>query len=907
MVILATRVSRRILTAIACVCLGLVLTLQLPGWTQVDSGLQLALQGQKLYNAGQLEQAADKWQQAAAAYQAQGDRHGFFNSSIAQSQALQDLGLAPIACKVLLSAWEVENPSCNPEQLDELIADLLPQIDTFERQQAIGLRSLGNVLYRQGILEPAEKILQLSLRITQDEPESAATLVSLGNVVKAQGDRLRDNWDYNEVTEIIDSQSVLVALKPYLAVFDNYERAAAIAPNSLIKVQAQLNHFSLALDLQDWWQEQTQRRIASRSRYNQTDLIQRAKGFLRKLNSPVNLPINRLQTEIKANITKLPTSGKGVAAQINFAHSLLRRQPTPEIEALLNRALQTANSLGDKRGETYALGYLGQYYGQQGKTQQAIALTRQALILAQDQNINGDAREISYLWQSQLGKLNRQIGNDSQAIAAYTAAYNTIQSLRNDLNTNNPNVQFNFRQEVRPVYLELTDLLLRSNLSPQKLKSLKVNRSNFSQNQGTTTSPNNLELARRVIESLQLAELDNFFQDPCSEVSKVAVQIDDIDPQAAVIYPIVLPDSLQVILSLPGKPLQNFTTWIDQEQVDRTLDQLYDSLYNQSVDNSAVNIFRTIPLNAKEVEENLQELLPIFQQIYSWLIAPVTDDLIAQNIQTLVFVLNGRLQQVPMAALYDSQQYLLEKYSIALTPSLQLTDARPLARQELKVLAAGLSQEVTARGEIFPALENVPQELKQIKSVFPNAQILLDREFTTAKLQEQLQADFPVIHLATHGLFSSDPEDTFIVTGNRQKPNADSEANNSDNTINLQELSQAIAADKINQPELIVLSACETATGDERAILGLAGVAVRSGTRSTLATLWAVEDASTAQVMGQFYRQFKQPNFKKVTALQQAQLSLLQSLKDNPPLEELANLPPHPYYWSPYVLVGNWQ
>ena len=317
MVILATRVSRRILTAIACVCLGLVLTLQLPGWTQVDSGLQLALQGQKLYNAGQLEQAADKWQQAAAAYQAQGDRHGFFNSSIAQSQALQDLGLAPIACKVLLSAWEVENPSCNPEQLDELIADLLPQIDTFERQQAIGLRSLGNVLYRQGILEPAEKILQLSLRITQDEPESAATLVSLGNVVKAQGDRLRDNWDYNEVTEIIDSQSVLVALKPYLAVFDNYERAAAIAPNSLIKVQAQLNHFSLALDLQDWWQEQTQRRIASRSRYNQTDLIQRAKGFLRKLNSPVNLPINRLQTEIKANITKLPASGKGVAAQIN--------------------------------------------------------------------------------------------------------------------------------------------------------------------------------------------------------------------------------------------------------------------------------------------------------------------------------------------------------------------------------------------------------------------------------------------------------------------------------------------------------------------------------------------------------------------------------------------------------------
>ena len=626
-----------------------------------------------------------------------------------------------------------------------------------------------------------------------------------------------------------------------------------------------------------------------------------------KLNSPVNLPINRLQTEITANIVNLPASRQGVYAQINFAHSLLRRQPTPEIESLLTKAWQTAVSLGDKRGEAYSLGYLGQYYGQQGRIERAIALTRQALILAQAQNINGDAREISYLWQSQLGKLHRQRGDDSRAIAAYTAAYNTIQSLRNDLNTNNPNVQFNFRQEVRPVYLELANLLLRSNLSPQGLKSLIANKSNFSQSGRSSTPLDNLELARRVIESLQLAELDNFFQDPCSEVTNVVVKIDDIDPTAAVIYPIVLPDSLQVILSLPGKPLQSFTTWIDEKQVNQTLDQLYDNLYNQSIDNSAVNIFSTVPLDATEVEENLQELLPIFQQIYSWLIAPVAADLTAQKIQTLVFVLNGRLQQVPMAALYDGQQYLLEKYSIALTPSLQLTDARPLARQELRVLAAGLSQEVTARGQIFPALENVPQELKQIESVFPNAKILLDREFTTTNLQQRLQADFPVIHLATHGLFSSDPEDTFIVTGNEASSNADSEDNTPDNTINLNQLSKAIAVNKINQPELIVLSACETATGDDRAILGLAGVAVRSGTRSTLATLWAVEDASTAQVMGQFYQEFKQPNIKKVTALQHAQLSLLQSLRDNPPLEDLANLPPHPYYWSPYVLVGNWQ
>ncbi|MEN9566577.1 MAG: hypothetical protein RLZZ69_1773, partial [Cyanobacteriota bacterium] len=108
------------------------------------------------------------------------------------------------------------------------------------------------------------------------------------------------------------------------------------------------------------------------------------------------------------------------------------------------------------------------------------------------------------------------------------------------------------------------------------------------------------------------------------------------------------------------------------------------------------------------------------------------------------------------------------------------------------------------------------------------------------------------------------------------------------------------------RPELIVLSACNTATGDERAVLGLAGVAVRSGS-STVASLWSVEDDSTSKLMSQFYRQLSNSATKKVNALQKAQLSLVKSLRANPPLPELKQLPPHPYYWASYVLVGNWQ
>ena len=557
----------------------------------------------------------------------------------------------------------------------------------------------------------------------------------------------------------------------------------------------------------------------------------------------------------------------------------------------MNTALQEARTIEDKLGESYALGYLGQYYGQTGQLTKAIALTNQALILAQAQNINGDAREVTYLWQSQLGQLLEQQGKTTEAIAAYTSAFNTLQSLRTDLNTNNQVVQFDFRQEVKPVYLRLANLLLQTDSNSSKLKSLTALKST---NTPKDSPNNNLELARQVIESLQLAELDNYFQDPCSETADIAVTIDDLDSQAAVLYPIVLSDRLEVILSVAGKPLQRFTTPVAEKEVNQTLDLLYDSLYNQSVNNSAVNIFSTTPLNPKELEENTQTLLPTLQQVYSWLIKPLETELAAQQIHTLVFVLNGQLQNVPMAALYDGQQYLLEKYAVALAPSLQLLNTKQTVRSKVKVLAAGLSEQVVIQGEIFPALANVPEELSKIKAIFPKSRQLLNQEFTTQSIKQQLQTDFSVIHLATHGLFSSDPQQTFIVTGDH-------------NIIDIKTLSTLLRSSNGKKPELVVLSACDTATGDERAILGLAGVAVRTGTSSTLASLWSVGDASTAKLMSQFYREFENPTTKKADALQKAQLFLIESLRANPPLPELKQLPPHPYYWAPYVLVGNWQ
>ena len=856
--------------------------------SQTKTAVDLAQKAQQLYDSGQLSQAANTWESAAASYAAQGDRLGKNNSLINQSQALQNLGLYPKACRTLLEAFEVKQPECSPTKIDQLIENLQVRRSRLSKAQGIGLRSLGSVVQRRGMLLRARRLLEIAQFPSQNSPELSKTLLATGNVEAAIGKRQRDRLSYDKITEIIDRQDLSLALAPYESAVKAYQGVVANKmAEPIAQIQAQLNHLSLLIDVDNWWQKQTKRRWKSWQRLEQTELSQAAANFSKMLERSMTQAQSDLSSTLASQLKQLTVSHQGIYARINYAQSLNKLGNRDEAAAVLQTALPQAKTIGDQLGESYILGYLGDYYGQQQKNARAIALTNQALVLAQAQTVDRDTREVTYLWQAQLGQLLEQQTKDSEAIAAYTSAFNTLQSLRTDLNANDRLVQFDFLQEIKPVYLSLANLLLRSP-DVAAVKSLNVNATSTS----NKASPN-LELARQVIESLQLAELDNYFQDPCAETSEVALTIDQLDPQAAVIYPIVLGDRLEVILSMAGQPLQQFSTPVAQSEVDLTIDLLYDSLYNQSVDNSAVNIFSTTPVDPVELAQNTRTLLPLLQQIHSWLIAPLADQLAAHQVKTLVFVLNGKLQSVPLTALYDGKQYLLEKYQVALAPSLQLLNTESKPRSQIKVLAAGLNQQVEIQGQIFPALAYVSQELEQIETVFPQSRQLLNQEFTTSEIQQQLQQDFSVVHLATHGVFSSDPQQTFIVTGDRH-------------AIDINTLSRLLNSSSRTKPELIVLSACDTATGDERAVLGFAGVAVRSGS-STLGSLWSVEDASTAQLMGNFYRQFENPQSTKAEALQQAQLSLIESLKTNPPLPALKQLPPHPYYWASYVLVGNWR
>jgi CHAT domain-containing protein len=651
--------------------------------------------------------------------------------------------------------------------------------------KAVGLRSFGDVLQLVGDLERSQQVLEQSLAIAQNlqSPQNiSAALFSLGNTARAQ-------------------QETQTALK-------FYQQAASTATPT-IKLQAQLNQLSLLIDTQQFAEAQ------------------------------------KLLPQIEAQIGQLPGGRTAIYAQINFAQSLKRLKDVPNppqvvaVAQLLATAVKQAHSLQDPRIEAYAIGSLGELYEQNQQVTAAKKLTEQALLLSQSVN----APDISYRLQWQLGRLLKTEGNSPDAIASYTEAVKSLQSLRRDLVATNPNVEFSFRSSVEPVYRQLVSLLLES-AQPSAESNVIA----------TEKAQKNLVQARNIFESLQAAELVNFFRSEC--FTATPVQIDQLDLQAAVIYPVILADRLEVILSLPKQPLRHYTTQLKDSKVEDVLSQLRQLL----------------------VKRTSKEFLPLSQQVYNWLIRPAEADLSKNKVKTLVFVLDGSLRNIPMAALHDGKQYLLEKYSLALTPGLQLLPPDSFQKKQLKVLTAGLTE---AR-QSFPALANVGVELQQIQDQLPTVE-LLNQQFTSIGLQTELKSvPFPVVHIASHGQFSSKPEDTFILTW--------------DSRININQLDNLLrSSDRSRVIELLVLSACRTVAGDKRAALGLAGVAIRAGARSTLASLWYINDAATVPFMSRFYKELATTTVTRAEALRRAQLILLQNPKYR-----------HPVYWAAYVLVGNW-
>ncbi len=809
---------------------------------------QLVEQGRQLYQSRRVAEAVTAWQSALERYRHQGDRP-------AQIQVRNYLGAA-------------HHQLGQIEQAQALLATNLADLETLKtlgvepaaRLQAQTFNTTGTLQLAQGDAEAAlqswqeaEKFYQLD----QDPLGQTGSLINQAQAWQALGFFWQANRTLTQVKQQLQATSDvqlqvtgLRTLGNTLRLMGNTSESAAVLQQGLaIARQAgaadQIGAVLLSLGRTAQAQQQPQAALAY---YQEAAQVaggtQQVQAQLEQLGVLIALKDGAVATSLwpplQARIAELPPQAQ-VEAQLQLIRHWMslkqQGQPTPassEMAAFTAEAVQTAQRLQDDQAQSQALGLLGHLYEQTQQWSDAQTLTNQALRLGQSLN----APDLEYQWQWQLGRIWRAQGEHTQALSAYELAFASLQRLQQDLGFTSAEAQFSFRDRVEPVYREFAALLL------QPLD-------------GTAPSQAALVQARQVIEALQVEELHNFFRAAC--LGDQLVPIDAVDQrQTVVLYPIVLPERLDIIVSLPQQPLQHYSVPVPQTELEAVLSELRQQL--------------ELPYVSPEGRQAAQ-------QLYQWLIQPVESAWSGQRIETLVFVLDGALRNVPMASLYDGEHYLVENYSVALAPGLQLVNPQPLGQRNLRTLAAGVSE---ARSGFSPLI-NVPQELNQLQAEMPS-RVLLDQQFTSQALGGAIAATpVSIVHLATHGQFSSNANETFILAW--------------DGPIQLQALNTLLRRSDETRPnpiELLVLSACETAAGDDRAALGLAGVAVQAGARSTLASLWSIDDESSTRLMGHFYQALAQGN-SKATALRQAQMALLQDPDYRAPL-----------HWASYVLVGNW-
>ncbi|WP_088889419.1 CHAT domain-containing protein [Leptolyngbya ohadii] len=809
---------------------------------------------QRLYETRQFDAAAEQLQQLIQTHRASGDSFGeavalrnlalveleLGNWTEAQTAIEHSLNLLqtqayPDGQTAIAQALEVQG------KLQFVTGRATAALETWDRAidlhrqrgdtEAIARTTLNQIEALQSLGMYRRAIATLEAVISSLPPQSPI----LGRALRELGDALWATGDRRSAEETLAQALAIAALS------GNGEETA-LTHLSLGRVLSFANPPD-TLSIQSHYQQARQSSVPLVQLQAQLGLFQRLKedGSWEQAKD--------LISDLQLRLDRLPASHAAIYARIHFVQTWLELEeaiagdlplpaaPLRTAATQLAIARQQAELLQDGRAESYAMGNLGKLYQQTQQWETAQSLTEQALHRAQQLR----ADDMGYLWQWQLGQILNAQGKQTAAIAAYHEAIQSLQELQKDL-VIAPEVQLSFRNSIEPIHRQFVQVLLNHDLNQEP-------------------AADRLEEARITIESLQLAELNDFFRDACLTLQPT--QLEQLDRQAAIIYPIILPDRLEVILSLPQTPIHHTSINLSQNRVIGEVRQ-----FRQRLSSPAA--------------EPPDRLLSHAQTLYEWLVRPFETDLAEAQVKTIVFVLDQQFRNIPMSALHNGQQYLIENYRIAVAPGLKLLTPPSQPSTDLRVLLAGLSEPYPG----FSALHFVPEELAQIRRTIPGrSRVLMNQEFTAATLRQALQtANYPIVHLATHGKFSPNFTDSFLLTGDGGR-------------LDINQLQELLQSTTLNHPlQLLVLSACETATSgsDPRATLGLAGIAVRSGAESTVATLWQVSDESTALLMTRFYQGLAD-RLPKAEALRQAQLALLREGSYQ-----------HPFFWSAVILIGNW-
>lgn len=770
-------------------------------------------QGREFFTQGSFPQAALHWMEAARLYEREGQLKE-------QSQALTHL------------AYAFQQEGQIREALTTLQAALKLSEQVGSRAQTAAiLGRLGNAALALGQSDLALEHLTKAVSLVREEEEKdtgllAMLLNDLGNALTSTNQRI----------EAID-------------VYLESKSLASLTDQPALAVMAQTNMAMALFEEQQLTEAEKQLDLAYAEIQSLEDSYSKAYGLLNigltydDLRMAVSSP--RMMAQAAEGPFAGNTRGLGVGAGTSPASREGKKVPSyvPSDNSLVRQAsdsfvaaAQVATRLGDPRAQSYAWGYLGALLEKEHRYGEALDFTRRAALAAQ----KGNVPESSYRWQWQTARLLKASDKPDEALAAYQRAVTILKPIRYEFSVGYQGRHHSFHDSIAPLFTEFEDSLLRravNSQEPEQVQRLLVQ-------------------VREAVEASRTAELQDYFRDDCVGNMLAKRGRGAIPDHTAVIYPIILPDRLELLVDM-GDKLYRFGVPVNAEQLTQEV-----RAFRRTIQDRQSNRYLTHA-----------------QRLYGWLVAPAKREYSSRAIHTLVFVPDGPLRTVPMAALYDGKHFAIDTYAMAVTPSMDLTDTRPVDRTKINLLSMGLTESVQG----FPALPNVATEVDTLKTLY-GGKLLLDSQFLVPSMEREIKEQgVGMVHIASHGVVENDVNKSFLLAY--------------DDKITMNRLSQLVGLLQYRQTplELLTLSACETAIGDDRAALGLAGVAVKAGARSALATLWFIDDKATSELVDEFYRQLRDPSVTKAVALQRAQLMIL-----NEPGYG------HPSFWAPFLLISNW-
>jgi CHAT domain-containing protein len=547
----------------------------------------------------------------------------------------------------------------------------------------------------------------------------------------------------------------------------------------------------------------------------------------------------------------------------------------------LSNAADLAQQSGDGHLGVEASNGIAELYEAEGRLREALEINRTAVGLAESLPLSQvEGLLVKLEWQA--GRLNHRLGDDSAALGGYLRAAHHLEAMRQDLPIDDETGQSTYQTLLKPIFVNLTDLMLKDQdrLSPAEQQA-------------------RLASILDVVELTRQAEMQDYLGDRCSVEAVSQRASDPLKGAIGAIYPIVLKDRLEVIVKTKNGLLHHAAP----------------------VSSSALKT-EIMSFHSALVDSSSNEFLAEAQKLYGWLIKPFETELAQSGVRELVVVPDGYLRLVPFAALHDGRQFVAERYFISTVTGLTMTERTARRGPRAMSLLAGLSEpgpvvdrlismgfegsstgyntmppqineeasestraerfianKVTLKNEL--ALPWAKTEIQELASLARSV-TLLNSDFTLGRFQREIETGrYRVVHIASHGYFGGTAHDSFLLAY--------------DNVIRMDDLQRLISV--TGTPgggiELLTLSACDTAQGDDRAPLGFAGAAIKARAQSVVGSLWAVSDDATQRFMGLFYAALAKQG--RAEALTQAQRTMLQSPQFS-----------HPYYWAPFLLIGDW-